>query len=115
MVVKMKKGDMFVIAYLPKLTSKRNKCFEEIYDKYISSFLFKNNWKKEYWFVLCGCVLTMAGIYSIGAYIDFAPCTVLAGRYKIIACSIFCIVVRGTIPPNTYLAKFATNNFARYN
>ena len=82
--------------------------------KYISSFLFKNNWDKKYWFVYLGTILLAGGVYSIFASTGDAPCTVLSGKYKLVALVLFCIVMRGTIPPNTAMAKFVTNNYKHY-
>lgn len=82
--------------------------------KYITSFLFKNNWDKKYWFVYLGTIFLAGGVYSIFASTGAAPCAVLSGKYKLVALALFCIVMRGTIPPNTAMAKFVTNNYKNY-
>ena len=45
------------------------------------------------WFaiVIAGALFLFGGIYSIAASTGAAPCTVLSGKYKLVALLVFCI------------------------
>lgn len=79
--------------------------------KNISSFFFENKWKKIFWMIYLGCLFLLCGVFSIFACMDIAPCIGLKGVPRIVAIGIWAIVVRSTLPPNTLLSRFATNNY----
>lgn len=58
-------------------------------------------------FIICG-------VFSVFACLDIAPCTELCGVYRAIGIIVWILVILWTLPPDTWLARFATNNYKRY-
>ena len=58
-------------------------------------------------FIICG-------VFSVFACLDIAPCTELCGVYRAIGIIVWILVILCTLPPDTWLARFATNNYKRY-
>lgn len=81
--------------------------------RFFISFLFENDWKKEYWYVFWGCVLMLSGIYSILACFGIAPCGVVNISIRVCIALLFLIITKMSLPPNTWLAKFVTKNYER--
>lgn len=82
--------------------------------KKIGRFFFENRWENKFWYTYIGCVLVICGVFSIFACLDIAPCTELEGIFRIIGIIVWFLIIMFTLPPNTLLARFATNNFKRY-
>ena len=53
-------------------------------------------------------------MFSVFACLDIAPCTELEGTYRIVGIIVWFLIIMSTLPPNTLLARFATNNFRMY-
>lgn len=81
---------------------------------YFKDFFCKNNWRKEYWYVFGECILMISGIYSVLSYYGLAPCGVVNVYIRALLALLFLVVSRISLPPNTWLAKFATKNYERY-
>ena len=82
--------------------------------KQIGSFFFENCWENKFWGVYMGWILIICGLFSIFACLDIAPCTELEGVYRIVGIILWFLVIMITLPPNTVLARFVTNNFKMY-
>lgn len=81
--------------------------------KYFKRFFCENNWEKEYWFIYWGGVLMLGGIYSILSYYGIAPCGIVNIYGRVFIVLLFGVITKMSLPPNTWLAKFATKNYER--
>ena len=61
-----------------------------------------------------GIAFIICGVFSVFACLDIAPCTELCGVYRAIGIIVWILVILWTLPPDTWLARFATNNYKRY-
>ena len=74
----------------------------------------KNRWENNFWLVYFGIAFIICGVFSVFACLDIAPCTELCGVYRAIGIIVWILVILWTLPPDTWLARFATNNYKRY-
>ena len=80
----------------------------------IKGFFFENRWENNFWLVYFGIAFIICGVFSVFACLDIAPCTELCGVYRAIGIIVWILVILWTLPPDTWLARFATNNYKRY-
>ena len=82
--------------------------------KKMGSFFFENRWENKFWYIYLGWNFIICGVFSIFACLDIAPCTEFEGTYRIVGIIVWFLIIMSTLPPNTLLARFATNNFKMY-
>ena len=82
--------------------------------KKMGSFFFENRWENKFWYIYIGWNFIICGVFSIFACLDIAPCTEFEGTYRIVGIIVWFLIIMSTLPPNTLLARFATNNFKMY-
>ena len=76
--------------------------------------LFYNYTTVAIMLILFGIAFIICGVFSVFACLDIAPCTELCGVYRAIGIIVWILVILWTLPPDTWLARFATNNYKRY-
>lgn len=62
----------------------------------IKGFFFENRWENNFWLVYFGIAFIICGVY------------------RAIGIIVWILVILWTLPPDTWLARFATNNYKRY-